>query len=262
MARKKKKETNKKFLWAKREVELAFRKDCVSGGDEDDEAVNVGLCYDAALSAFQRCAGSNLNGLEFMMTSGILDRMIHGLPLSPITDEDFVIESNPIGIDNPWYADILPDTGPDCIQCNRCKSVFKIVDKDGGISYTDFNRAYFVNIDCPDDMYSSDTGFLDEMYPVTMPYYPSVNKFVIYERKFHADERNIDWYYDTIGTLFMITPSGEKVDLDIYRTVRDGNLIRISKYEYGVLYEKHKEFKRKEAEALERLRSDKRKNQD
>ena len=257
MARKKKKETNKMLLWAEREVNLAFRNHYVSGGDKDYE-----LCYESALSAFRRCVERNPNNLQFMMTSGILDRLIHGLPLSPITDDDFVSDSSPRETVNPWYADELPDTSPDCIQCSRCESVFKIVDKDGNVSYTDFNRAYFVNIDCPDDMYSSDTGFLDEMYPVTMPYYPSVNKFVIYERKFLADESNIDWEYDTIATLFMITPDGKKVDLDIYRTVRDGNLIRISKYEYGVIYEKYKKFKRKEAEALEQLRSHKHKNQD
>ena len=71
-----------------------------------------------------------------------------------------------------------------------------------------------------------------------MPYFPKSKKFVIYERRFIADECNSDWDYDTVGTLYMLTPDGEKVDLNIYRTVIDGTLVRISKEDFEALYEK------------------------
>ena len=238
MARKKK---SKMFQWAEHEVELACRRKCDIGiASENDKPDCAGDSYDVALAAFKKCTDGNLDSPQFQIMTGILERLLHGLPLTSITESDFVDES--ISPDEfeiiPWYADELPYDDSSCIQCSRCDSVFKIKDKNGEVMYTDFNRGYFVNIDNPNDIYSSDMSFLDKMYPIKMPYFPKSKKFVIYERRFIADELNSDWDYDTVGTLYMLTPDGERVDLNIYRTVIDGTLVRISKEDFEALYEK------------------------
>lgn len=238
MARKKK---SKMFQWAEHEVGLACRRKRDKGiANENGKPDYAGDCYDVALAAFKKCTEGNLDSPQFQIMTGILERLLHGLPLTSITESDFDDES--ISPDEfeiiPWYADMLPQCDPSYMQCSRCDSVFKIRGKDGEVMYTDFNRGYFVNIDNPADVYSSDLSFLDEMYPIKMPYFPKNKKFVIYERRFIADERNIDWDYDTVGTIYMLTPDGERVDLNIYRTVIDGNLVRISKEDFEALYEK------------------------
>ena len=235
MARKKK-ETNKHLLWAEHEVELACRKKN-SNDNGDDGHDYLQACYDVALSAYEKCIKGNLTGAQFPVMTTILERLLHNQPLMPITDADFLKEgfsAEELSIMSP--DDLRREGYRSYIQCRRCMSVFRIEYLDGRIRYKDLDRGYFVDIDNPSNKYMSDMSFLDDMYPIRMPYYPSLKKFVIYERTFLTDEKNGD--YDTKGTLYMLTPDGERVDLNIYRTEMNGTMVRISKEDFDALYEK------------------------
>jgi len=69
-----------------------------------------------------------------------------------------------------------------------------------------------------------------------MPYMPQRGKFVIYAQEFLTDKKNGD--FDTRGLIYMITPDGKRVDINIYNTEKDGKWQRITKDEYDKLLEK------------------------
>ena len=68
-----------------------------------------------------------------------------------------------------------------------------------------------------------------------MPYNPTSQPYKIYFKDFLVDPKNGD--YDTLAALYLITPDGERVDINKYWTEKDGELVEISKEEYDKLYE-------------------------
>lgn len=112
-------------------------------------------------------------------------------------------------------------------------SLFRKETLDGKVTYHDVDRSYFVDIEEPSNTYSTNDSFLDELFPITMPYYPQVGKFVIYAQEFLTDKKNGD--FDTRGLIYMITPSGERMDLNLYYTEIDGKWTQITKAQYEYL---------------------------
>jgi hypothetical protein len=116
-------------------------------------------------------------------------------------------------------------------------SLFRKEYLDGRVVYHDIDRAYFINVEEPSDTYSSWDGFIDEMFPITMPYMPKRGKYKIYAQTFLTDKKHGD--FDTKGILYVITPDGERVDLNMYRTEGDDGKWRdITKEEYEELLAK------------------------
>jgi hypothetical protein len=116
-------------------------------------------------------------------------------------------------------------------------SLFREETLDGKVSYHDVNRAYYVNIEEPSDTYGSWDGFLDEMFPITMPYMPKKGKYKIYAQTFLTDKKHGD--FDTKGIFYVITPEGEKVDINLFITEGDdGKWKVITKEEYDILLSK------------------------
>ncbi len=225
---------NNLMNWAERECRLACKKENPDY-DFDSNVFDYGCsCYKSALKAYNSLMEDGHSGSSFGFTKNILIKLMDRQPLTPITDDDFFsvergTEAYPLESD-----EYLKERGlKSHYQCPRMSSLFREETLDGKISYHDIDRAYFVNIEDPSDTYTSWDRFLDDMFPITMPYVPERGKYKIYAQTFLADKNNGD--FDTKGILYLITPSGEKVDIGIYLTEKDGKMVNITKDEYEQL---------------------------
>lgn len=220
------------YDWAEQECRLAckrenpdfdFNKDGL-----DEESFDYGYaCYKSALKAYKSLCEDEHSGMSFGFTKNILIRLMEGLPLTPITDEDFKEDEN-CYCESP---ESLAKRGlKSDIQCSRMSSLFRKETLDGKIIYSDLNRSFFVDIENPSDTFQSNDSFLNELFPITMPYMPKKGKYEIYCQTFLTDKANGD--FDTRGVLYVITPEGKKVDVNIFQTERDGKWVRIDKNEF------------------------------
>ena len=193
--------------WAERECRIACKKENPNYDFNSDEFDYGCSCYKSALKAYKSLMEDKHGGMSFGFTKNILIRLMEGQPLTPITDEDFFDENgNLLCMD--MSSDYLKERGlKSDTQCPRMSHLFRKESLDGKVTYHDVDRSYFVDIEEPSNTYSTNDSFLDEMFPITMPYYPQGGKFVIYAQEFLTDEKNGD--FDTRGLIYMITPSGE-----------------------------------------------------
>ena len=225
--------------WAEQECRIACKRENPEFDFDNEKDWDYGCsCYKSALKAYQSLCADDHSGSSFDFTKNILIRLMEGQPLTPITDEDFFVRANStewLNIDSPEY---LKESGlKSDIQCQRISSLFRRETLDGKVSYHDIDRAYYVNIEHPSDTYNSWSGFIDEMFPITMPYMPKKGKYEIYAQTFLADKEHGD--FDTVGIFYVITPEGEKVDINLFQTEGDdGEWKTITKEEYDVLLSK------------------------
>ena len=218
----------KMYEWAEQECRIACKKENPNFNFDDPKAWDYGCsCYKSTLKAYESLTNDNHSGASFGFTKNILIRLMNGQPLTPITDEDFFINGNT----SCESEESLAICGlKSSLQCPRMSSLFRDETLDGKVTYHDNDRAYYVNIENPSDKYHSSTRFLDTMFPIKMPYSPEKGKYVIYEQSFLSDKRNGD--FDTRGILYLVTPGGEKIDINIYQTERNGKMVDITKEEY------------------------------
>lgn len=219
-----------KLDWAEREVAIACEKE-KSNRKEGEFYYSYGCtCYESALKAFKSLCDDGHSGLSIKITQSILNRLINGQPLTPIEDTDDVWEK--VAQDK--------DMGHLIYRCKRMSSLFKDVYADGTIEYSDNNRSYCVNINNPNNTYSSGLvrRIVDKMFPITMPYIPG-KLIKVYCEDFLTDKKNGD--FDTIGVFYALkTENGEQKKIEINRFFREPKdnekLIRgwveISKEEY------------------------------
>lgn len=221
--------------WAERECRIACKKENPEFDFDSDDFDYGCSCYKSALKAYKSLMEDGHSGASFGFTKNILIRLMEGQPLTPITDEDFFSgDGKPIVVEPDEY---LKKRGlKSSIQCSRMTSLFRDEALDGKVTYHDVDRAYFVDIEEPSNTYCSNDRFLDEMYPITMPYYPQGGKFVIYAQEFLTDKKNGD--FDTRGLIYMTTPKGERVELGLYYTEMDGKWTQIPKAQYDELLAK------------------------
>lgn len=216
--------------WAEQECRIACKRENPNFNFDDEKAWDYGCsCYKSALKAYKSLCEDEHSGYSFSITKNILIRLMEGQPLTPITDDDFPkMEYDP---ENEW----LKQQGlKSDVQCPRMSSLFRWEYMDGKVTYHDNDRAYYINIENPSDTYHSWMGFLDEMFPITMPYYPPRGKYKIYAQSFLVDRKHGD--FDTKGILYIETPEGKRVDIDIYETEGDdGKMKRITREEYDEL---------------------------
>ena len=116
-------------------------------------------------------------------------------------------------------------------------SLFKYVYPDGTVKYSDIDRVTGINIAYPEATYTSGTlrDIVDEMFPITMPYSPKSKSYKIYTEDFLTDKSKGD--YDTVGYLYMVTPEGERIELNrfYHEFNRHENMKEITKEEYEEL---------------------------
>lgn len=205
--------------WAEKEIELAKKRE---RGDNNDDGWDYGCaCYDSAFKAYKALMEDGHSGMSYSLTIGILERLLHNIPLSPITDDDFEEVRDHFG--QEWLDDCgLISTQ----QCKRRGSVWKDTHKDGTITYHDNSRYYCQNVNNSWNTCTSGRAmkYLDELFPITMPYTPSINKYVIVTDDFLYDESQKRWNdWDTEAYFEIITPEGEHVELNkFYKIVFSG----------------------------------------
>ena len=210
--------------WAEYEVKLACKKE---NPDWDGESFDYGCsCYQSALKAYKSIMEDEHSGFSYSITKNILKRLLDELPLTPIEDT----EEN-------WSDITLPDEdGTVTYQCVRKPSLFKDVKKDGSVSYHDNNRCYCQEIDDPKDTFTNGVAenFVDELFPITMPYYPNTfERYKVVVRTFSAEgyeKDNED--YNTRGFLFVEAPDGKHFDIGRFYADINGEMVEITKAEY------------------------------
>lgn len=218
--------------WAKKEVQIACNKE---NPDRKDGEFDYGCaCYESALKAFNSLLEDEHSGFSIAVTKHILNRLIEGKPLTSIEDTEDV-----------WND--VSDRGEKVIyQCSRMSSLFKYVYKDGKIIYRDINRVICFDVNDPDIAYSNGTinKVIDEMFPITLPYYP-IGHIKVYCEEFLTDDRNGD--FDTLGILYGIKPTGERFDINRYFKEVDNGFVEIDRKEYLSRMEMSKEEREKNA---------------
>ena len=212
--------------WAEREIEILKSK---NKPESDEEFDYVGECAESALRAYKSLMSDGHSGMSISITAGILNKLIKGQALTSIEDtEDVWNESG--GYSNE-------EEGIKQYQSNRMSSLFKYVYPDGTVKYSDIDRVTGINMAYPDATYTSGTlrDIVDEMFPITMPYSPKSKSYKIYTEDFLTDKSKGD--YDTVGYLYMITPEGEKIELNkfYHEFNRHENMKEITKEEYEEL---------------------------
>lgn len=205
--------------WAKREIELACKRE---RGDKDPNEWNYGAaCYESAYKAFKSLMEDEHSGCSIGLTMSILKRLVRRQPLTPIEDTPDIWHE--VGFVNSGLVNNL--------QCSRMSSFWKDIYPDGTVKYVDEDRVIAYCIDHPTVGWHSGTitHLIHEMFPITMPYCPESNPYKVYMYQGLTDPKNGDW--DTTAVLYVITPDGERVEIDRYFDDTDDSR-EITKEEY------------------------------
>lgn len=188
--------------WAKREVEIACKKE--NPYRKEGEWDYGCACYESALKAFDSLMEDGHSGLSIGVTKHILNRLIDGKPLTPIED-----------VPEAW-SDVRRYGGDTHYQCLRMSSLFKNINPDGTVTYSDVNRFIGVNVDDPNNEYHS--GLVDriagELFPITMPYMPTDRPYKVYCEDILTDPKNGD--FDSVAIFYIDTPEGDRVQVNRY----------------------------------------------
>lgn len=200
--------------WAEREIELACKKE---NPDWDGKSFDYGCaCYQSALKAYKSLCADGHSGLSFGLTKNILIRLMEGLPLMPITDDDFISDEYKM-YESPEY---LKENGlKSDLQCPRMSSLFRHETLDGKITYSDSNRVVFHDAN-GDSWWDSGyaTKIVNEMFPITMPYYPSKEKYKVYGETFYMvdgeDKSSETRDFNLIKIYYIITPDDERIEVN------------------------------------------------
>ena len=207
--------------WAEKEIELACKKE---NPDWDGKSFDYGIaCYQSALKAFKSLCEDKHSGMSIQFTKAILNSLIDGKCLTPIEDTDEIWN------DISDWGESKGD-GIKCYQCKRMSSLFKYVNPNGDVFYKDVDRATLIDEKGMAWHNGMATRLIDSMYPITMPYFPPHEPYKIHEETFLVDPANGD--YDTWGYLYLITPDGERVELNKFWAEKNGESVEISKEEF------------------------------
>ena len=209
--------------WAEKEIEIACKREREASGVKNDDWDYGCACYESALKAYKSLMSDGHSGFSIGLTKHILNRLIDGKPLTPIEDTPDI------------WNDIIDrndEEGYICFQCRRMSSLFKYVYADGTVKYKDINNCYKVDINNPQAIYHSALvqRIIDEMFPITMPYFPG-NPIKVYCEDFLTDRKNGD--FDTVGIFYAIKPDGEKVEINRFFKESEDGWDEIDEVEYN-----------------------------
>lgn len=201
--------------WAEREIELACKKE---NPNWDGKSFDYGCdCYQSALKAYKSLCEDDHSGFSFNLTKNILIRLMEGLPLKPITDDDF-LGVEPEIWESPEY---LKEKGlKSDLQCPRMFSLFRYETPDGKITYSDVERVIFHDINGDGWWHTGYASRLvDEMFPITMPYYPSKEKYEVYGETFYmvdGEDKTAEnvGSYNLVKIYYVITPDKERIEVN------------------------------------------------
>lgn len=200
--------------WAEKEIEIACKKE---NPNWDGKSFDYGCaCYQSALKAYKSLCEDEHSGFSFGLTKNILIRLMEGLPLTPITDDDF------LGAKPEWDDSIyLKEHGlKSDLQCPRMSSLFRDERLDGKITYSDIDRTIMHDANGDGWWHSSvPSRLVDEMFPITMPYYPKVEKYKVYGETFYivdGEDKTAEnaGKVNLIKIYYIITPDNERIEIN------------------------------------------------
>lgn len=202
--------------WAEREIEL------LKEVNKEEEWGYTIACAESALKALKALAEDGHSGMSISITKSMLNRLIDCKPLTAIEDVPEV------------WNEISDKEDTDYVecQCSRMPSLSKKIHEDGSIIYKDNGRLYCVNKNNPDVSYSCGTAtrILNELHPITLPYYPPTKRYKMICEDFLVDAANGD--FDTQGFFELIHPDGTKEEVNRFFAEKDGHWVEITKEEY------------------------------
>lgn len=217
--------------WAEKEIEMACQRERDSAaevGHEEDAEYGI-ACYKSALKAFRSLLEDGHSGMSISITRQILNQLILGEPLSPITGED-----------DEW-EDVSYEGMPQGVikeyQNKRMSSLFKYVHEDGTVKYSDVQRVtcYESSHDDTQGGVPFHNGFInriiDEVKPITLPYAPQ--HFKVYVTECLYEENGGD--FDTMMIDYMVDTDRQE-ELPIHRYFKEDptspSWVEISNPEY------------------------------
>ena len=209
-------------IWAKREVELA-KNEALKSGADNCSAHYICECLNSALKAFNSLCEDGHSGSSMEQTLMFLQRLVRRLPLTPI-DED-----------TTWVKSNVSESGTITYQCARMASLFKDVDREGNITYSDVNRVVCVNKDdlkAPVWYKGFVSKVVNSIYPIKFPYYPATNPIIAYVSE-HTTSLSED--FDTMCIDSVKLDNGETVEVKrFFKEDTEGNSwIEINQKEYN-----------------------------
>ena len=205
--------------WAENEVKLACKRE--AHDHKEDEWDYGCACYESALKAYNSLLDDGHSGLSWSFTRVILDRLMHGKPLTPIEEGDI------------WNEIGGGSDGPTIYQCRRMSSLFKRVYADGRAEYSDNDFYVCKNIDTGITFQGGPVSrIISSMFPITFPYFPPTKPMVVYVEEFLFDKKNGD--FDTVGILYAVKADGEKVKINRYLAETPSGFRDIDRYDYDM----------------------------
>lgn len=209
--------------WAKREVEIACKKERANSEEENEWDYGC-ACYESALKAFNSLLEDGHSGYSIGLTQSILNRLIDGKPLTPIEDTDDIWNECSYGKEGVVAS----------YQCKRMSSLFKDVYEDGHVEYHDNDRIICIDrYDNNDQYYNSFISrIIDKMFPITIPYIPANKPIRVYCEDLLTDPKNGD--YDSKGIIYIAMPDDFEIDVNRYFKEGDSEtgLVEISQEEW------------------------------
>lgn len=204
--------------WAKREVEIACKREAP---DHKEGEWDYGCsCYESALKAYLSLMKDGHSGMSFSFTADILRRMLESKPLTPIEDVPEVWIETPFGDDARHY------------QCKRMPSLFKEIKPDGTVEYSDLGRYYCKNVDTGATYTCGfEARILNEMHPITMPYFPPLGQYVFTTAEFLTDRKNGD--FDTKAIYDLKAPDGTTETINRFFAQNENGCREIGYSEYA-----------------------------
>ena len=190
--------------WAKREIELACKREL--GGKDPTEWDYGVACYESAFKAFESLINDEHSGFSIHIVMSILSRLVKGKPLTPIEDTP-----------DAWHEVGFTKQGFDKnLQCKRMSSFWKGIYNDGTVKYVDNDRvvAYCIDHQTVGWHNGMITDLINEIFPITMPYFPENNPYKVYVYQGLTNPKNGD--YDTTAVFYVIKPDGERVEINRY----------------------------------------------
>lgn len=217
------------YDWAWQEVQLACAK--MKGNDMDD-IMYMTACYNSALKAYESLLNDGHSEMKFMISSEILEKLLHSIPLTSIEDTPIM-----------WNC-IHKNGNEETYQHKRMPSLFKIINtKTGVIRFSDNNRIICKN---SIKLYAAPfyngfiTKVIDGMFPIEFPYMPTKEKYVAYVTDFLMDPANGD--FDTMNLVSVKLPTGEMRPINFYYKEENGRWSLITQNEW--IDRKKKAFER------------------
>lgn len=194
--------------WATNEV--AYKLNELQKSYNDDENIDfkyIKGCYESALKAIKSLYGDDHTLFSIQDTKAILNQLIDRKPLSPIKETD------------EWKYDYTIDKfNYDVYSSIRFSALTKRIYKNGRVQYRDMYRTYGIMKNDESEVphsFALLNAIIDEIYPITLPYYPDARYRVCYEEiLLTPDAKDSD--YIIFADYAIKEPTNERIEIGRY----------------------------------------------